>query len=75
MARFSAHVVTLGLLVLSALLLAPACSDDGVTTSCDNMPVSEQGSDDPEVRAWWTKAAQEGCATPPGGNGEGGAGD
>jgi hypothetical protein len=57
---------------------ALACDDGGETTSCEEMPVADEGEDspshDPEVRAWWERAARERCATPPIGGFAGAAG-
>jgi hypothetical protein len=55
-----------------------ACDDDGTTTACEEMPLADEDEDvasrDPEVRAWWEKAASERCATPPIGGFAGAAG-
>lgn len=43
-----------------SLLVASACSDEGTTTKCEDMPVT----DDQEVlQAWWDQAVEDGCAT------------
>jgi hypothetical protein len=57
---------------------ALACDDGGSTTSCAEMPLADAGDDvpssDPEVRAWWERAVDERCATPPIGGFAGAAG-
>ncbi len=55
-----------------------ACDDDGKQTSCEEMPLADEDaevpSNDPDVRAWWRRAADERCATPPIGGFAGAAG-
>ena len=68
----------LALCACSAASWALACDDNGKTTSCEEMPVADEGQDipsnDPDVRAWWKRAASERCATPPSGGFAGAAG-
>lgn len=66
----------LALVLPIVTLVAPACSDDGVTTSCAEMTVTEYDDNgDPvnsdEVEEWWDQASAKdvGCATAPGGAG------
>ena len=46
-----------------------ACDDGGTSTSCEEMPVADADEDvpsrDPEVQAWWDRAIESHCATPP----------
>ena len=62
-ARSGSVRILLGTPVLWALLclwLVPACSDEGTTTKCDDMPVD---GDPAKLQAWWDKAVDDGCAT------------
>lgn len=58
----------MGLIVMSSVtsLFALACSDEGTTASCDDMPVLSEGASVAELEAWWDEAVDEGCATPRG---------
>jgi hypothetical protein len=49
-----------------ASLLILACSDEGTTTSCTDMPVLSEGASVAELEAWWDEAVKDGCATPRG---------
>ena len=78
MRSLSLPLTCLALAIPVALIAASACSDDGVTTSCEEMVVTEYDDNgDPvnsdEVRAWWNRALADGqrCATAP--SGEAGA--
>lgn len=55
-----------------------ACGDDGKRTSCEDMPLADDDaevpSQDPDVQAWWRRAAEKRCATPPIGGFSGAAG-
>jgi hypothetical protein len=74
MSRLKTNLAGLWLVLCAVLLVAPACGDDGTTTSCDEMPVDEDGSQAAEVQEWWDDAVQEGCATARGDGSFGAAG-
>lgn len=67
-----------GLCACFAASWALACDDDSKRTSCEEMPLAdadaEVPSDDPDVIAWWERAVDERCATPPIGGFAGAAG-
>jgi len=76
---FSAqHLIGLALCACLVAAWAVACDAGGTTTSCEEMPIATEGEDppskDPEVRAWWQRAAAARCATAPIGGFAGAAG-
>jgi len=72
------RLVSFALCACFAASWAVACDDGGKRTSCEEMPLADEGSEvpsnDPDVRAWWERAAAERCATPPIGGFAGAAG-
>ena len=72
------YLVGLALCACLAASWAVACDADGTTTSCEEMPTANESDDppsmDPEVRAWWQRAAAARCATAPIGGFAGAAG-
>ncbi len=63
-----AQLASLLALLFLGLALTAACSDDGTTTSCEDMPIvggAGEGNQ-ADLERWWQDAVKAGCATPRG---------